>query len=49
MAHLAANRIGWNFDRIVPVEEVSTFKPPPFTERTEALRRRDKPSQIASS
>ena len=30
LAHLAANRI-------VPVEEVGTFKPHPFTELTEAL------------
>ena len=30
LAHLAANRI-------VPVEEIGTFKPHPFTELTEAL------------
>ena len=38
LAHLAANRIGWNFGRIVPVEEVGTFKPPPFTELTETVK-----------
>ena len=37
LAHLTANRIGWNFGRIVPVEEVGTFKPHLFTELTEAL------------
>ena len=37
MAHLATNRIGWNFGRIVPVEEVGTFKPHLFTELTEVL------------
>ena len=37
LAHLAANCIDWNFDRIVPVEEVGIFKPHLFTELTEAL------------
>jgi len=37
LAHLAANRISWNFGRIVPVEEAGTFKPHLFTELIEVL------------
>ena len=37
LAHPATNRIGWNFDCIVPVEEVGTFKPHLFTELIEVL------------
>ena len=37
LAHLAANRIGWNFGRIVSVEEIGTFKLHLFTELIEVL------------
>ena len=37
LAHLAANRIGWNFGRIVSVEKIGTFKPHLFTELPETL------------
>ncbi len=36
LAHLAANRIGWDFDRIVSVEEVGAFKPHPRVYRRAA-------------
>ena len=36
LAHLAANRIGWDFDRIVSVEEVGAFKPHPGVYRRAA-------------
>ena len=34
--HLATNRIGWDFDRIVSVEEVGAFKPHPGVYRRAA-------------
>ena len=36
LAHLATNRIGWNFDRIISVEEVGAFKPHPGVYRRAA-------------
>ena len=36
LAHLATNRIGWDFDRIISVEEVGAFKPHPGVYRRAA-------------
>ena len=36
LAHLATNRIGWDFDRIVSVEAVGAFKPHPGVYRRAA-------------
>ena len=36
LAHLATNRIGWDFDRIVSVEAVGAFKPHPRVYRRAA-------------
>ncbi|NKB66850.1 MAG: haloacid dehalogenase type II [Candidatus Latescibacteria bacterium] len=40
LAHLAHNRIGWEFDRIISVEEVGAFKPHPgvYRRAAQALR-----------
>ena len=36
LVHLATNRIGWGFDRIISVEEVGAFKPHPGVYRRAA-------------
>ena len=46
LAHLAANRIGFEFDRIISVEEAGAFKPHPAVYRTAARILDAAPSEI---
>ena len=45
LEHLAANRIGWNFDAIISVAEVGSFKPHPAVYRHAATRLGLEPGQ----
>lgn len=46
LSHLAANRIGFEFDRIISVEEAGAFKPHPGVYRTAARILDSEPAEI---
>ena len=46
LAHLARNRIGFDFDRIISVEEAGVFKPHPAVYRTAARLLDVSPSEV---